>query len=114
MGFRHIVTSKPAPVASGWSIAGWASPQLESAAFARSTPCLDIQERIAGPLLRWSGLAFWLPSTDRLRNVGLAARDLKRLLIAAGEAMQPQPIRINPELSPLTPSFTLPADNICP
>lgn len=31
----------PAPVASGWSIAGWAFHPLESAAFARRTPLPD-------------------------------------------------------------------------
>ncbi|RYL95534.1 hypothetical protein EWH10_21295 [Sphingobium fuliginis] len=35
----------PAPVASGWSIAGWAFHPLESAAFARRTPIEDIQPR---------------------------------------------------------------------
>ena len=38
-GFRHFVTSMPAPVASGWSdFAGWALHPLESAALARRTP----------------------------------------------------------------------------
>ena len=37
-GFRHFVTSMPAPVASGWSdLAGWALHPLESAAFSRRT-----------------------------------------------------------------------------
>src|SRR5258707_15465720 len=38
-GFRHFVTSMPAPVASGWSdLAGWALHPLESAALSRRTP----------------------------------------------------------------------------
>src|SRR5260221_1347912 len=38
-GFRHFVSSMPAPVASGWSdLAGWASHPLESAALSRRTP----------------------------------------------------------------------------
>src|SRR4029077_9436330 len=43
-GFRHFVTSMPAPVASGWSdLAGWALHPLESAAFSRRTPQADIR-----------------------------------------------------------------------
>ena len=42
-GFRHFVTSMPAPVASGWSdLAGWALHPLESAAFSRRTPDADL------------------------------------------------------------------------
>ena len=42
-GFRHFVSSMPAPVASGWSdVAGWALHPLESAAFPRRTPDADI------------------------------------------------------------------------
>jgi hypothetical protein len=38
-GFRHFVTSMPAPVASGWSdVAGWGLHPLESAALSRRTP----------------------------------------------------------------------------
>jgi len=38
-GFRHFVSSMPAPVASGWSdLAGWALHPLESAALSRRTP----------------------------------------------------------------------------
>jgi len=45
-GFRHFVSSMPAPVASGWSdVAGWASHPLESAALARRTPIADPHDR---------------------------------------------------------------------
>src|SRR5258706_13317435 len=38
-GFRHFVSSMPAPVASGWSdLAGWAMHPLESAAFHGAPP----------------------------------------------------------------------------
>src|ERR1700750_3111189 len=37
-GFSHFVTSMTAPIASGWSVAGWGLHPLESAAFARRTP----------------------------------------------------------------------------
>src|SRR5260370_26110475 len=38
-GFRHFVSSMPAPVASGWSdFAGWGLHPLESAALSRRTP----------------------------------------------------------------------------
>ena len=37
-GFSHFVTSMTAPIASGWSVAGWDLHPLESAAFARRTP----------------------------------------------------------------------------
>src|SRR5580658_8431226 len=37
-GFSHFVTSMTAPVASGWSVAGWDLHPLESAAFPRRTP----------------------------------------------------------------------------
>src|ERR1700720_4783866 len=54
-GFRHFVSSMPAPVASGWSdVAGWASHPLESAALSRRTPEADIA-RVLGvskPTLR--------------------------------------------------------------
>src|SRR4029077_14683329 len=44
-GFRHFVSSMPAPVASGGSdFAGWASHPLESAALARRTPIAGIVE----------------------------------------------------------------------
>src|SRR5713101_7878793 len=42
-GFSHFVTSMTAPIASGWSVAGWGLHPLESAAFARRTPEADIQ-----------------------------------------------------------------------
>src|SRR5438046_10367781 len=43
-GFRHFVTSMPAPVASGWSgFAGWGLHPLENAALARRTPIPDIE-----------------------------------------------------------------------
>src|SRR5271163_1264371 len=42
-GFRHFVSSMPAPVASGWSdFAGWALHPLESAALSRRTPETDL------------------------------------------------------------------------
>ena len=52
-GFRHFVTSMPAPVASGWSdVAGWGLHPLESAALSRRTPkkviarpCLKLRHR---------------------------------------------------------------------
>ena len=37
-GFSHFVTSMTAPIASGWSGAGWGSHPLESAALSRRTP----------------------------------------------------------------------------
>src|SRR5207342_583921 len=40
-GFRHFVTSMAAPVASGWSVAGWGLHPLESAALSRRTPDPD-------------------------------------------------------------------------
>jgi hypothetical protein len=46
-GFSHFVTSVTAPIASGWSVAGWGLHPLESAAFARRTPEAVI--RAAGP-----------------------------------------------------------------
>jgi hypothetical protein len=36
-GFDYFVASIAAPVASGWSIAGWGSHPLEDAAFSRRT-----------------------------------------------------------------------------
>jgi hypothetical protein len=36
--FSYFVTSIAAPVASGWSVAGWDLHPLESAALARRTP----------------------------------------------------------------------------
>jgi hypothetical protein len=39
--FSHFVTSMTAPVASGWSVAGWGLHPLESAAFPRRTPQAD-------------------------------------------------------------------------
>jgi hypothetical protein len=41
-GFDYFVTSIAAPVASGWSIAGWDSHPLEDAAFPRRTRYLEI------------------------------------------------------------------------
>jgi hypothetical protein len=41
-GSSYIVTSIAAPVASGWSDAGWDFHPLESAAFPRRTPISDI------------------------------------------------------------------------
>src|SRR5262245_36426400 len=41
-GSSYIVTSIAAPVASGWSDAGWDFHPLESAAFPRRTPLADI------------------------------------------------------------------------
>jgi hypothetical protein len=41
-GFSHFVTPMTAPIASGWSVAGWGLHPLESAAFARRTPNSDI------------------------------------------------------------------------
>ena len=40
-GFSHFVTAMTAPIASGWSVAGWDLHPLESAAFARRTPEAD-------------------------------------------------------------------------
>src|SRR6516162_9729289 len=40
-GFSHFVTSIAAPAASGWSVAGWDSHPLESAALSRRTPITD-------------------------------------------------------------------------
>ena len=37
-GFSYFVTSIAAPVASGWSVAGWDLHPLESAALSRRTP----------------------------------------------------------------------------
>src|SRR5207342_812524 len=48
-GFSHFVTSIAAPVASGWSVAGWDLHPLESAAFPRRTPAADIRSRIRRP-----------------------------------------------------------------
>src|SRR6202040_3579165 len=42
-GFSHFVTSMTAPIASGWSVAGWGLHPLESAAFARRTPTAVVQ-----------------------------------------------------------------------
>ena len=44
-GFSHFVTSMTAPVASGWSVAGWGLHPLESAAFSRRTREADIVDR---------------------------------------------------------------------
>ena len=49
-GFSHFVTSMTAPIASGWSVAGWGLHPLESAALSRRTPISDI---LASP--RWDG-----------------------------------------------------------
>eukprot|EP00456_Euglypha_rotunda_P049079 TRINITY_DN3936_c0_g1_i5.p1 TRINITY_DN3936_c0_g1~~TRINITY_DN3936_c0_g1_i5.p1 ORF type:complete len:195 (-),score=7.43 TRINITY_DN3936_c0_g1_i5:140-724(-) len=74
-GFRHFVTSMPAPVASGWSIAGWDFHPLESAAFTRRTPFTDIPSQIFDLQLqtvRFSG--GWRPTyvvADSEYNVGL-------------------------------------------
>jgi hypothetical protein len=47
-GFRHFVSSMPAPVASGGSdFAGWALHPLENAAFSRRAPIADRQHRHA-------------------------------------------------------------------
>src|SRR5258707_638495 len=55
-GFSHFVTSMTAPIASGWSGAGWGSHPLESAAFARRTPTEDIRpfRRLRSILLYFS------------------------------------------------------------
>src|SRR5262249_10514313 len=42
-GFSHFVTPIAAPAASGWSVAGWDSHPLESAALSRRTPISDIR-----------------------------------------------------------------------
>src|SRR5271163_613462 len=44
-GFSHFVTSMTAPVASGWSFAGWGLHPLESAAFSRRTRKADKADR---------------------------------------------------------------------
>ena len=44
-GFSHFVTSMTAPVASGWSFAGWGLHPLESAAFSRRTRKAAIPDR---------------------------------------------------------------------
>jgi len=52
-GFRHFVTSMPAPVASHWSdLAGWALHPLESAAFSRRTPEAVIRDHTVEPQRR--------------------------------------------------------------
>jgi hypothetical protein len=55
-GFSHFVTSMTAPIASGWSGAGWGSHPLESAAFAPRTPTEDIRpfRRLRSILLYFS------------------------------------------------------------
>src|SRR5882757_2255959 len=37
-GFSHFVSSMTAPVASGWTVAGWDLHPLENAAFSRRRP----------------------------------------------------------------------------
>jgi hypothetical protein len=49
-GFSHFVTSMTAPIASGWSVAGWDSHPLESAAFSRRTPVAVLQSKLERPL----------------------------------------------------------------
>src|SRR6516162_607142 len=45
-GFSYFVTSIAAPVASGWSVAGWDFHPLESAALQRRTPDAGIRRSI--------------------------------------------------------------------
>ena len=44
-GLSHLVTPMTAPVASGWSLAGWGLHPLENAALPRRTPNSDIRAR---------------------------------------------------------------------
>src|SRR6267143_5042520 len=48
-GFSHFVTSMTAPIASGWSVAGWGLHPLESAAFARRTQIAVVPRRRGEP-----------------------------------------------------------------
>ena len=50
----HFVTSMTAPIASGWSGAGWGLHPLESAAFARRTPKPEVTAH-----LRTTVIAGW-------------------------------------------------------
>jgi hypothetical protein len=64
-GFSHFVTSTTAPIASGWSVAGWGLHPLESAAFARRTPTADY---------RWQGAR----RLNRLTDASQARRRPRR------------------------------------
>jgi hypothetical protein len=61
-GFSYFVTSIAAPVASGWSVAGWDLHPLESAALSRRTPTADMQFRHSkpdsSPALRYLDMMF--------------------------------------------------------
>jgi hypothetical protein len=70
-GFSHFVTSMTAPVASGWSVAGWDLHPLESAAFPRRTPeaaigslgnvCTSLHEP-------WLAMVLWISSNQNARE----------------------------------------------
>src|SRR6266481_9496253 len=78
-GFSHFVTSMTAPIASGWSVAGWGLHPLEGAAFARRTPqaVIAFPSHVQVSLRRNAG---WAPSPEgrevfgHLRPVSLALR----------------------------------------
>ena len=59
-GFSYFVTSIAAPVASGWSVAGWDLHPLESAALSRRTPVADVCYCLRGSahriLVRFPGM----------------------------------------------------------
>src|SRR4051794_36116234 len=52
-GFRHFVSSMPAPVASGWSGCRVGLAPLESAALSRRTPLCGHSRRSSAPATHW-------------------------------------------------------------
>jgi hypothetical protein len=72
-GFRHFVTSMPAPVASGWSRRRVGLAPTEGAAFSRRTPKTDLQ--------KWSSSAaksFFLISWNNHDLIEMADADTNK------------------------------------
>jgi hypothetical protein len=79
-GFSDFVTRMTAPVASGWSTAGWGLHPLESAALSRRTREADLSDGHSGHLI-WTRKRTFMHLISALRILLTSLTSIRRAKI---------------------------------